>query len=137
LFFCANIITKFTSLCLYDLLMLVMCFQGFSLTPSLSLPVSLLLSSILPRSPSLCSYKCIFYVTERRRVEVTIEKCWRLNSENWNFDKCIKYVWQLLDTMGVHHVTSNVPITYYFPSVHNMYMWQGLSSDCNNIGFCV
>ena len=39
--------------------------------------------------------------------------------------------------MGVHHVTSNVPITYYFRSVHNMYMYQGLSSDCSNIGFCV
>ena len=37
--------------------------------------------------------------------------------------------------MGVHHVTSNVPITYYFPSVHNMYMCQGLSSDCSNIVF--
>ena len=39
--------------------------------------------------------------------------------------------------MGVHRVTSNVPITYYFPSVHNMYMCQGLNSDCSGIGFCV
>ena len=39
--------------------------------------------------------------------------------------------------MGVDHATSNVPITYYFPSVYNMYMCQGLSSDCNNIGFCM
>jgi hypothetical protein len=39
--------------------------------------------------------------------------------------------------MGVHHVTYNVPIIYYFPSVHNMYMCQGLSSECSNIGFCV
>ena len=111
--------------------MLVMCFQGFSLTPSLSLPVS------FSFAPPLCSYKCIFYVTQRRPVEVTIEKCWQLNSENLNFDKCIKYAWRLLDTMGVHHVTYNVPIIYYFPSVHNMYMCQGLSSDCSNIGFCV
>ena len=39
--------------------------------------------------------------------------------------------------MGVHHVTSNVPITYYFPSVHNSYMCQGLSSDYSNTGFSV
>ena len=68
---------------------------------------------------------------------MTINKCWQLNSENRNFDKCIKYMWRLFDTMDVHHVTSNVPITYYFPYVHNMNMCQGLSSDCSNIGFCV
>ena len=39
--------------------------------------------------------------------------------------------------MGVHHVMSNVPITYYFPNVHNMYICQELSSDCSNISFCV
>ena len=33
--------------------------------------------------------------------------------------------------MGVHHVTSNVPITYYFPSVHNMYMCQGSLDPIN------
>ena len=67
---------------------------------------------------------------------MTIDKFLQLILENRNFDKCIKYVWRLLDTMGVHHVTPNVPVTYYFPSVHNMYMCQGLCSDCSNIGFC-
>ena len=33
------------------------------------------------------------------------------------------------------HVTPNVPIMYYLPSVCNMS--QRLSSDCSNIGLCV
>ena len=39
----------------------------------LSLPLSLLLSSILHRTPSLCSYKCIFYVTEELAGAVKLE----------------------------------------------------------------
>ena len=34
-----------------------------------------------------------------------------------------------------NHVTPNVPIMYYLPSVCNMS--QRLSSDCSNIGLCV
>ena len=111
--------------------MLIMCSQRLSLTPSLSLTHSRFHSPLRPLSVPTGVYFML------HKVEVTTEKCWQLNLENLHFDKCIKYVWQLLDTMGVQHVTSNVPITYYFPSVHNMYMYQGLSIDCSNIGFCV
>ena len=40
-------------------------------------------------------------------------------------------MWWLLDTIDVHHVTYNVSIAYYFPSVHNMYMCQGSLDPIN------